>query len=86
MQERAIKAHGSVVAMLDDLAAALDRRGARDLAEQVDAAANELLEQRDDMLEWTGFDDVMRRDDEVADKIYDERIESIEDTTMYQRP
>lgn len=75
-----------LVAMLDGLAEALEKRGAPDLAMVVDATANELLEQRDDMLEQTGFDDVMRRDDEVADKIYDERIESIDDTTLYQRP
>lgn len=71
--------------MLDSLAEALEARGDRDLACVVDATANELLEQRDDMMEQTGFDDVMRRDDEVADKIYDERIPSIDETTLYQR-
>lgn len=76
-----------LVAMLDGLAEALETRGAPDLAMVVDATANELLEQRDDMLEQTGFDDVMRRDDEVADKIYDDRIPSIDETTLlYQTP
>lgn len=77
----------TLAAMLDGLAEALEKRGAPDLAMVVDATANELLEQRGDMLEQTGFDDVMRRDDEVADKIYDDRIPSIDETTLlYQTP
>lgn len=76
----------SLVAMLDRIAEALERRGHRDLAARVDAATNELLEQRDDMLQETGFaDDVMQRDPEVADEIYEERIESIDRTHEYRR-
>lgn len=82
-----IYAHGSVIAMLDDVAEALERRGHRDLAGRVDGAANDLLEQRDDMLDWTGFDDVMKRTDDVADRIYDERIEPLDTTDLLsERP
>ena len=82
-QEAAIHAHGAVVAMLDDVADVLERRGARGLAARVDAATNELLEQRGDMLDATGFDEVMKRNDEVADQIYDERIPYLDETLLY---
>ena len=86
-QAAAIHAHGSVLAMLDDVAEALERCGRRSLAAVVDATANELLEQRDDMLDWTGFDDVMKRADEVADRIYEERIEPMDTTELLsERP
>lgn len=85
-QEAAIKARqaaGAFVAALDGIAAALELRGDADLAFIVDSAANELLEQRDDMLEETGFaDDVLTRDSDVAEEIYDKRIESID--RMYE--
>jgi len=34
------------------------------------------------MLNWTGFDDVMKRADEVADRIYEERIEPMDTTEL----
>lgn len=76
----------AVVAILDRVAEALERRGEQRLASIVDATANELLEQRDDMLEQTGFEgDVMRRDPDVADEIYEQPIPSIDLTTLYRR-
>jgi|GEM_PF-3914765 len=44
-------AHRSVIAMLDDVAEALERLGRRALATVVDATASELFEQRDGMLD-----------------------------------
>jgi hypothetical protein len=76
-----------LVAALDRIAEALERRGHGDLAARVDAAANELLEQTDEMLQETGFDEVMRRTDEVADKVYRDRIEPVDTTHLYsERP
>lgn len=74
-QEAAIHVHASVVAVLDEVAEALESHGRRDLARLVDASANDLLEQRDDVLEWTGFDDVMKRSEDIADKISRDKIE-----------
>jgi hypothetical protein len=39
------------------------------------------------MLQETGFDEVMRRTDEVADKVYRDRIEPVDTTHLYsERP
>lgn len=86
-QEAAIHAHGSVIAMLDEVAEVLESRGKRVLASVVDATANDLLEQRDDMLDWTGFDDVMKRSEDIADHISKERIEPWDVSELYnERP
>jgi hypothetical protein len=74
------------IAELGRLAEALDICGHSDLAAAVDAAADQLLEQTDDMLDETGFgDNVMTRDPDVADEIYEHRIESIDRTNEYRR-
>jgi|GEM_PF-6007937 len=86
VQERAIKAGGNMVVTLDSIAESLELCGHPDLARRVDAAADDLLEQHDDMLEETGFEqDVMKRDPEVADEIYEDRIESIDRQHEYRR-
>lgn len=77
-QERAIKAHGAVVALLDDIAQELEARGATALAEAVDSDANRMLEQNDDMLERTGFENMMRRDSDVADTLFETHIDQID--------
>jgi hypothetical protein len=84
-QEAAIHAHGHVVAMLDTIAQQLEARGEGDLAFVVDSATNELLEQRGDMLEETGFEhNVMQRDRDVAEEIYEQRIPQFDLNLQYQ--
>lgn len=80
-------ARGSVIALLDRVAEVLESRGKYRLAAVVDATANDLLEQRDDMLDWTGFDDVMKRSEDIADHISKERIEPWDVSELYnERP
>lgn len=76
--------HEAIIATLDDVAEELERRGAHRLAALVDAGTtNHLLEQRIGMMDETGFDDVMKRNEEVAEEIYDERIANMDLSLLY---
>lgn len=84
-QERAIKARqatGAIVALLDGIAQALERRRSF-LASAVDATTEDVLEQRNQVLEETGFDDIMQRDEDVAQTIYDTHYEPIDQYQGY---
>lgn len=70
-QEAAIHSHGSfVLSALDEVAEELESRGAQDLAMVVDSEAEDLREK----LDATGFDDIVTRDRDVAEKISKEKI------------
>lgn len=79
-QEAAIHAKSSVTAALDDVAAELERRRAFKLSAEVDAGLADLLDDEiEEELNRAGFTkDVMTRDEDVAQQIYEERIPSID--------
>lgn len=79
-QEAAIHAKSSVTAILDDVAAELERRRAFKLAAEVDAGLADLVDDEiEEELNRAGFTkDVMTRDGDVAEQIYVERIPSID--------
>lgn len=77
-QERAIKAHGALTTTLDEVAEQLEARGAVDLAQAVDATNGELLTQRRGVLDETGFDDVMKRDEDAAEEIYEHPLKPVD--------
>jgi protein subunit release factor B len=71
-----------VRAALHSVVVALVERRAYGLAKAACVVAQDVLDSPDDlnkprqgMLEWTGFDDIMKRDEKVADHIYDNRIQ-----------
>jgi len=85
-QERAIKARqaaGAVIAMLDSIATELEQRRSS-LARLVDATSEDVLEQREQVLEETGFADIMKRDEDVAQDVYDTHYEPIDKYQGYK--
>ncbi len=83
-QERAIKARqargAALLTALDEAAEALESRGATELAAAVDAHTGELLTQRREVLDDSGFDDVMTRDPDVAEELFDNPIKPVDET------
>jgi hypothetical protein len=76
-QERAIKAHGAVIRVLDDVAEQLERRGAVAVAELVDRTVQQ-YDQLGEELNRSGFvGDVLTRDPDVAEEIFDQPIQFI---------
>lgn len=70
----------AVLQVLDEVAEALEQRGEQELAAAVDANVDELLTQRRGVLDDSGFDDVMRRDEDVAQEIYETPLKPVDDT------
>lgn len=71
----------TLVRILDEIAEQLEARGSS-LAKEVDAHADSFVVEREGQFEQTGFDEVMKRDPDVAEKIYEERIPFIDPTTQ----
>jgi len=75
-QESAIKhsqAKGMVASILIDVGLELQRRKAA-VAAEVLAAAEDLMEDLDKELDRAGFDNVMKRDEEVAEEVRKDKI------------
>jgi hypothetical protein len=79
-QEAAIHAKSSVAAVLDDVAAELERRRAFKLSAEVDAGLADLVDDEiEEELNRAGFTkNVLTRDSDVAEQIYEERIPNID--------
>jgi phosphate-selective porin len=69
----------ATVAELDRLAEALEIAGHPDLAAHIDAEVEQMIDRQKHVLKDMGFsDDVLTRDEEAAEDIYEYRIEPIE--------
>jgi len=82
-QERAIKARQAgacMVRVLDEVAATLEARGARRLARLVDAQTGQLLTQRQTVLDDTGFRNIMQRQEDAADELFENPIKPVDPT------